>query len=77
MGEIYSNASLVTIWLSASPPLLSNLDDFVDNLIAASVFLHIKMLEAEDYNYVTVSSMFRSVLQEHILLWKATCELLD
>ena len=76
MGEIYSNALLVTIWLSTSPPVLSKLDDFVDNLIAASVFFYIKMLEAKDYNYVSVSSVF-SVVQEHIFPWQATCELLD
>jgi hypothetical protein len=74
MGEIYNNASLVTIWLSTSPPVLSNMKDFVDNLIAAFVFFHIKMLEATDYNYVTVSSMDRSFLQEHIFLWRATCK---
>jgi hypothetical protein len=53
------------------------LEDFVDNLIAAFVFFHIKMLEATGYNYVTVSSVGRSVLQEQIFLWQATCKLLD
>lgn len=61
MGELYGRASLVTIWLSRSPPKQSKEDEHKDNLLAALAVLHIKQLSAMDPESSTDSRLLRSI----------------
>ncbi len=78
MGELYGRASLVTIWLSRSPPRQSKEDEYEDNVLAALAIFHIKQWSSMDPETNTGSwllgSMTEPILQP---LWNETLKLFD
>ena len=78
MGELYGRASLVTIWISRSPPKQSKEDEHKDNLLAALAVLHIKQLGAMDPESSTGSGLLGSISEPTLQpLWNETLKLFD
>jgi hypothetical protein len=76
MGEIYTGASLGTVWLSTSATKQSDADEFVDNVQASLALLHIKQLNGVELT--STLSLYKTLASEKQKpLWKATLKLLD
>ena len=76
MGDIYSRASLVNIWLSTSAPKQSDEDEFMDNLQASLALFYIRQFEGISSFIAKRLSLYANHAAERsILLCVATREI--
>lgn len=78
MGEIYTRASLVTVWLSPSTTNQSDLDKFNDKIEVVTAIYHLEHLRALSISNLSKEFQYQCMggpRFQHI--WQATIKLLD
>jgi hypothetical protein len=78
MGDIYKRAALVTVWLSSSAAIQSNIEEYEDNLQAALAVLHIKRLQAMILSSASILSRYKTLGSEgQKPLWASALKLIN
>jgi Heterokaryon incompatibility protein (HET) len=78
MGDIYTRASLVTVWLSTSAPRQSDMDEITDNFQATLALFQIRRFNSIEASLSNNVSQFASIASEREKpSWEAVSKLLD